>query len=82
MIQPANPGCVVATQTLIRERGLGILYSEPQHLISALRDRAALAALRRNVWEQRGHFTFDAHVEELVAFFRTVLAARGGPGRR
>ncbi len=37
-----------------------------------------MSALRRSVWEQRADFTFDAHVDDLTAFFRAVIAARSG----
>lgn len=82
MIQPGNDGSIVATQTLTAARGLGLFYSDPLELARALTDAPAMSALRRNVWEQRSHFTFDAHVSDLVAFFRTVIAGRnerGGP---
>jgi hypothetical protein len=75
MIQPRNDGCIVATQTLARQRGLGLFYSEPLELARALRDRSAMSALRESVWDQRTKFTFDAHVDELIAFFRTVTKA-------
>jgi hypothetical protein len=76
VIQRDNHGSVVATQTLARERGLGITWREPADLIASLRDRAAMAELREGVWQQRSLFTFDAHVDDLVAFFRRVIAAR------
>ncbi|HEX2073653.1 MAG TPA: glycosyltransferase family 2 protein [Geodermatophilus sp.] len=78
MILPSNSGHLVATQTLLRQRRLGLLYSEPHELIAALRDRSAMSALRRSVWEQRAHFTFDAHVDNLTAFFRAVIATGSG----
>jgi hypothetical protein len=76
-IQRDNTGHVVATQTLTRERRLGLLWSDPADLLAQLRDRELLASLRKSVWEQRAEFTFDAHVDRLVGFFREVVAARG-----
>ncbi len=35
-----------------------------------------MASLRERVWEQRLDFTFDAHADELVAFFRRVISSR------
>ena len=78
MIQYDNSGSVVASQTLCRERQLGVFYRNAPELAAALRDGDALRLLRKNVWEQRQHFTFDAHVDRLVALFREVVAARTG----
>ena len=39
-----------------------------------------MAQIRDSVWSQRALFTFDAHVDELVAFFRTVIESV--PNRR
>lgn len=79
MIQRDNGGSIVATQTLVQQRRLGIFYSEPQELIRALRDRSTMSTLRESVWKQRGQFTFDAHVDDLTNFFRAVIAARTCP---
>jgi hypothetical protein len=74
MIQRDNTGHVVASQTLSRERDLGVLYRDADHLVSQLRDRQRMAQLRESVWSQRAHFTFDHHVDGLVDFFREVRA--------
>jgi glycosyltransferase involved in cell wall biosynthesis len=76
MVQRDNSGHVVATQTLARERRLGVFWREPAGLVGQLRDRALMDELRESVWSQRSHFTFDAHVGELVDFFRAVLEDR------
>ncbi|MEA2523462.1 MAG: hypothetical protein QOF73_689, partial [Thermomicrobiales bacterium] len=34
--------------------------------------------LRESVWQQRDLFTFDHHADRLIAFFRRVIAERGG----
>ena len=72
MLQRDNAGHVVATQALCRERDLGLLWREPADLVAALTDRERMALLRKSVWSQRELFTFDAHVDELVAFLRSV----------
>ena len=36
----------------------------------------AEAGKRKRVWAQRDVFTFDAHADRLLAFFRTVIANR------
>ena len=78
MLQRESPGSVVATQNLLRERELGVLWHDPDDLVAALTDRALLQRLRKSVWSQRDHFTFDAHVDDLVGFLR---AAAGGGAR-
>jgi hypothetical protein len=76
MIQRDNTGHVVASQTLSRERDLGVLYTGAEDLVRQLRDRQRMAQLRESVWSQRAHFTFDHHVDDLVDFFRKVRADR------
>jgi hypothetical protein len=76
MVQRDSAGSAVATQTLARARRLGLFWSDPAGLIAQLRDRELLQSLRESVWQQRAAFTFDAHVEDLVAFFRHVIAQR------
>ncbi len=73
MIQRDNSGAVVATQTLVRERQLGVFWREPDDLIRTLQDLDLLGRLRKSVWSQREHFTFDAHVPDLVSFFRARI---------
>jgi hypothetical protein len=77
MIQRANDGAVVATQTLCRELGIGVFYDTLDELGSTLRDAEAMAARRRAVAEHRDRFTFDPHVPALVEFFRRVIAEAG-----
>jgi glycosyltransferase involved in cell wall biosynthesis len=78
MLQRHNPGAVVATQALAREHGLSVFFDDWDDLAAQLHDAAGLEAVRRNVWRARGRFTFDAHADALVTFFRTVIAdARG-----
>jgi hypothetical protein len=66
----------VASQTLSRERDLGVLYTGAEDLVRQLRDRQRMAQLRESVWAQRARFTFDHHVDDLVDFFRKVRADR------
>jgi hypothetical protein len=74
VIQRDNAGAVVATQTLVRNRELGVFYRDIADLADQLRDRKLMGRLRDSVWRQRLDFTFDAHADDLVAFFRTVIA--------
>jgi len=77
MIQFDNQGSVVATQTLCRDKDLGVFYRTAGELADTLRDRKRMAVLRRSVWQQRAHFTFDAHADALIGFFREVIAGKG-----
>ncbi len=83
VLQRDNHGHVVATQTLVRDRGLGLFFTDIADLGRQLRDRELLARVRERVWAQREDFTFDAHADELAAFFRKVIRQRAGqPARR
>jgi len=76
MIQRDNTGSVVATQTLARDLDVGLFYRDAADLAAQLRDRPRMDELRANVWREREHFTFDAHVDDLVGFLRRVIEAR------
>ena len=76
MIQRDNSGSVVATQSLARDRDLGVFWREAADLSAQLCDRPRMTALRESVWRQRGDFTFDSHVDDLVDLFRQVIARR------
>jgi hypothetical protein len=82
MIQRDNTGAIVATQTLARELDIGIFYDTIDALGAQLRDQARLEQLRRNVWQQRHRFSFDYHVDDLLAFFRKVIGSAGEGARR
>ncbi len=73
LLQGDNSGAIVATQTLARERDLGLFFADMADMGAQLRDRARLAQIRANVWRQREEFTFDYHADRLIAFFREVI---------
>ena len=77
LLQRDNQGAVVAADRLARERGLGLAFTSMAELGERLRDRPSLEATRANVWRQRDVFTFDAHAERLIAFFRRVIRETG-----
>jgi glycosyltransferase involved in cell wall biosynthesis len=81
VLQRDNAGAIVATQTLVRERDLGLLFSSMDELGPLLRDGARMENLRANVWRLRQEFTFDFHADRLVAFFRQVIEGRPGARR-
>ena len=78
MLQKANDGALVATQTLTRQLGVGIFFETMDQLAVQLRDREHLQTIRERVWQQRHLFTFDHHVPELVDFFRQAIKAGRG----
>ena len=82
MIQRANEGAIVATQNLTRRLGIGIFFNAFDELGERLRDRAGMEATRARVWQERGQFTFDHHVPELLAFFRSVVRHAGSGAAR
>jgi hypothetical protein len=45
-------------------------------LAAKLHERCSMQAIRARVWAQRDAFTFDAHADRLLAFFRTVIENR------
>jgi hypothetical protein len=73
MIQRANDGAIVATQSMARELGISVFYTSIGELAAKLHDRHAMDAVRENVWNSRALFTFDHHVPALTAFFHTVI---------
>jgi glycosyltransferase involved in cell wall biosynthesis len=81
MIQGDNTGSIVAIQTVGRELGVGLFHRDADELAATLRDPAAMATLRANVERHRGDFTFDTHADDLIAFFRRVIAADASPAR-
>jgi hypothetical protein len=73
VLQRDNRGSVVATQSLVRDRGIGLFFTEMGELAEQLADRPRMDELRDHVWRQRSEFTFDSHADRLVGFFRRVI---------
>lgn len=78
LLQGDNASSIVATQTLARDLDIGVFFKDMAELRQRLDDKQRLAQVRNNVWRLRDRFTFDAHADDLIAFFRRVIAARGG----
>jgi hypothetical protein len=81
MIQQANEGSIVATQTLGKQLGTSVFFETLDDLAVTLGDAERMQAMRERVWAQRHLFTFDEHVPALVEFFRTVIASAGPKAR-
>jgi glycosyltransferase involved in cell wall biosynthesis len=73
LLQRNNEGAVVATQSLVQSLNIGLFFSNMAELKEQLSDQEHMKQLRKNVWNQRHLFTFDAHVDDLIQFFRTVI---------
>lgn len=73
MLQRANRGHIVATQSLAEATGTGVLFESWEDLAERLRDRAGVERVRANVRAHRMGLTFDAHAERLVGFLRGVI---------
>ena len=76
LLQRDNRESIVATQTLVREHGIGLFFQDGAELAAQLRNPATMAAIRAAVLRKRDRFTFDFHVDRLAAFFRQVIARR------
>jgi len=70
VLQRDNTGHVVATQTLVRERSIGLFFTSMTDLGRQPRDRARMAEIRERVWAQRFDLSFDAHADKLLDVFR------------
>ncbi len=73
MLQYDNTDAIVSTATLARDMSIGVFGTNAHELKIQLTDETRMHQLRENMWSQRAHFTFDAHAEELIAFFRNVI---------
>jgi len=76
MLQRDNKGHTVATQSIVQNLGLGLFFNDAAELAAQLRDPEKMKQLRQTVWEKRVLFSFDWHVEELIAFFKKAIARK------
>ena len=53
MLQRDNSGALVATQTLVRDLGVGLFLSDMAELGEQLRDRSHLAEVQETAWARR-----------------------------
>ncbi|MDP9373815.1 MAG: glycosyltransferase [Chloroflexota bacterium] len=74
LLQYDNAGATVATQSLARDRDLGLFFTDAAGLRAQLDDTALMTRVRESVWRQRDAFTFDHHADRLIALFRRVIA--------
>ncbi|MFN2469495.1 MAG: glycosyltransferase family 2 protein [Gaiellaceae bacterium] len=83
LLQPDHGTSLVATETLARDLGVGVLFRDAESLAFELHDRAAMDRRRESMWHARHQFAFDRHADELLSLFRRAIAARAcGDGAR
>ncbi|MCU0498870.1 MAG: glycosyltransferase [Anaerolineae bacterium] len=73
MLQRDNSGHLVATQSLVRELGIGLFFRDEADLGAQLRDPSLIDPIRERVWATRTQFAFDTHADRLIGFFRQVI---------
>ena len=77
LIQRDNSGSIVATQNLARQLDIGVSFrdlNDLSDLAAQLEDTDHMSSIRANMARARPRFTFDHHADELVSFFRRVIA--------
>tara|TARA_R110002049_G_scaffold65035_1_gene170965 strand:+ start:97470 stop:99380 length:1911 start_codon:yes stop_codon:yes gene_type:complete len=73
MIQKDNNNHIAATQSLMKKLDAGVFFKEFKELGNILQNKPRMHEIRENVWENRGLFSFEYHVEDLLLFFRKVI---------
>lgn len=76
MLQKNNDGHLVASQKLLSELGIGILFNSFEELGTRLRDKQTMSLIRKKVWKKRLIFSFDYHMPDLINFFVEVIKAK------
>jgi hypothetical protein len=71
-----NRSSRVAIQSLAQRYDVGIFFTDFADLAEQLRDRVRMGQLSANMRAARQHFSFDAHVDRLVAFLRQAIGRR------
>ena len=78
LLQRDNAGSIVAAQSLVRGRELGLFFTSFAEVAGALREEERMGELRERAWSRRDEFTFDHHADRLVSFLREVCERAGG----
>ncbi len=73
MIQKNNPNHRVASQELLNEYQIGILYNSMKDLSNKLKKKELINMLTNNVINNREDFAFDSHMPTLIAFFKQII---------
>jgi len=78
MIQKDNTGHIAATQSLIQDLDMGIFFRSIDELGEKLKDKHRMQEIRNNAIKNKMFFSFDNHVNDLVAFFEKVIQKKKG----
>ena len=78
MIQKDNTGHIAATQSLINDLDMGIFFRSIDELGEKLKDKRRMQEVRNNAIKNKMFFSFDNHVNDLVAFFEKVIQKKKG----
>lgn len=73
VIMKNNAPDIVATQRMVEELDIGILFTNPNDLVGKLKDSAKMENIRNNMRKNRHLFCFDYYVPELISFFRKII---------
>jgi glycosyltransferase involved in cell wall biosynthesis len=73
---PVAAGPHRALRRLVEDEGVGFVVPDPGGLAATL-GRVDLDGLRGRVAERRHRFTVEAHIDDLIAFYRAVVARPG-----
>ncbi len=82
VIQRDNSGAVVATQSIARRQGTGLFFADIDELADQLHDSRRMSAARAAVARVRDSYSFDAHADDLISFFREVIRDLEGEATR
>ena len=72
-IQKDNTGHIVAMQSCLKKNSCGLFYTSIYDLSEQLKNKEKMTKLQQQVLKNRIDFSFDSHVPELIAFFKTVI---------
>jgi hypothetical protein len=75
LLQRGNPGSAVHVEALVRRTDAGCVYRDDEELTAWLATPAGVAAARARALAVRHDFTFEAHVDRLVAFLRRAASS-------
>jgi hypothetical protein len=74
MIQADNRPHLVAAQRFCESLGISLFFRDIPDLGDQLRQRDAVQKMREHIWSIRHQFTFDSKADELIAYFRKIIA--------
>lgn len=73
MIQKNNFDHVVAMQSIVKQKNIGVFFQDIEDLASQLKNKQLMDNLRTNMLQKRYEFSFDYHLPDLITFFREVI---------